>query len=429
MIEITNKMYISLMIPFIISTVTQPLLGAVDIAVIGRVGNENSIAGIAIGSLIFNTLYWMFGFLRVSVTGYSAQSAYKSIEESSLTFLRPIFMAILISIIFILFQKLLFSTSMMFINPISEVRAVTSIYYKILIYGAPFVLFNYVILGWLMGQGNIKGSLTMQISGNVLNIILDILFVLILKYEVKGVAIATLISQILSTIIGLYFIIPYGYFKYFDLKKIVKKREILEIISVNKNLMIRTFCLLLHNNMIMEASSKLGVDILAGNSVLLQILSIISYSFDGIANASSVFAGRAKGLKNNLLMKDVLRKNLYWGFVFVVLTTGLYMSLSKNIISLFTNVDTVLLTANTYRMWVGLYPIVAFLGLTYYGIFTGTNKTLPIATSTIVAFILFAISWKFMIPIFGNNGVWISLLVFYFFRGILLVMQLRKTLC
>ena len=220
MIEIINKMYISLMIPFIISTITQPLLGAVDVSVIGRVGNENSIAGIAIGSLIFNTLYWIFSFLRVSVTGYSAQLAYKSTEESSLTFLRPVFVAILISIIFILFQKLLFSTSMIFINPISEVREVTSIYYKILIYGAPFVLFNYVILGWLMGQGNIKGSLTMQISGNVLNIILDILFVLILKYEVKSVVIVTLISQILSTIIGLYFIIPYGYFKYFDLKKL-----------------------------------------------------------------------------------------------------------------------------------------------------------------------------------------------------------------
>ena len=213
------------MFPFIFSTITQPLLGAVDIAVIGRLANENYISGIAIGALIFNTLYWMFGFLRVSSTGYSAQSTYKTLKENSDIFLRPVFMAVCISIIFLIFQKTIFNTSMKFIAPMEEIQNVSYIYFKILINGAPFVLFNYVVLGWLMGKGDIKGSLVMQIGGNILNIVLDIIFVLIMNYGVEGVAYATLISQVFSTILGLYFIIPYGYFKHIDIRSILNKNE------------------------------------------------------------------------------------------------------------------------------------------------------------------------------------------------------------
>ena len=425
---ITNKMYLSLMFPFIFSTITQPLLGAVDIAVIGRLANENYISGIAIGALIFNTLYWMFGFLRVSSTGYSAQSTYKTLKENSDIFLRPVFMAVCISIIFLIFQKTIFNTSMKFIAPMEEIQNVSYIYFKILINGAPFVLFNYVVLGWLMGKGDIKGSLVMQIGGNILNIVLDIIFVLIMNYGVEGVAYATLISQVFSTILGLYFIIPYGYFKHIDIRSILNKNEFMNIISLNKNLMVRTFFLLMHNNMIMAASSGLGADILAANSILLQILSLISYAFDGIANTSSVFAGRARGLKDNNMMKDVWKKNLQWGMVFVFLLTIIYISGSKNVILTFTNIEKIVRLSEKYSYWIALYPITAFLGLTYYGIFTGSNMTLPVAQSTFLAFLIFTVSWKFIIPEFGNNGVWASLIIFYFCRGIFLIPQLKKTL-
>ncbi|GAA6325411.1 MATE family efflux transporter [Fusobacterium ulcerans] len=425
---ITNKMYLSLMFPFIFSTITQPLLGAVDIAVIGRLANENYISGIAIGALIFNTLYWMFGFLRVSSTGYSAQSTYKTLKENSDIFLRPVFMAVCISIIFLIFQKTIFNTSMKFIAPMEEIQNVSYIYFKILINGAPFVLFNYVVLGWLMGKGDIKGSLVMQIGGNILNIVLDIIFVLIMNYGVEGVAYATLISQVFSTVLGLYFIIPYGYFKHIDIRSILNKNEFMNIISLNKNLMVRTFFLLMHNNMIMAASSGLGADILAANSILLQILSLISYAFDGIANTSSVFAGRARGLKDNNMMKDVWKKNLQWGMFFVFLLTIIYISGSKNVILTFTNIEKIVRLSEKYSYWIALYPITAFLGLTYYGIFTGSNMTLPVAQSTFLAFLIFTVSWKFIIPEFENNGVWASLIIFYFCRGIFLIPQLKKTL-
>ena len=427
--NITHKMFLSLMIPFILSTITQPLLGAADIAVVGKLNNVNYISGVSIGTLIFNTIYWIFGFLRVSTTAFSAQSShYSDKKRVSDIFFRPIMIALFISLIMVIFQNIIFESSMKFIKPELEIEKAAITYFKILIWGAPFVLTNYVLLGWLMGLGNIKASMTMQISGNLLNIILDIIFVTVFNFKVEGVAYATLISQIFSTFLGAYFIFPYTYHKYIDLKSIINKKELISIFCVNRDLMVRTICLVSHNNLFTMASSNLGGDILATNAILFQIMSIISYAFDGIANTASVFAGRARGQKDNLLMKNCWKKTFYWGVIFVILTTVIYLIFSDSIIRIFTKLPNIILLAKEYSKWILLYPSIAFLGLTFYGVFTGSAKTFPIMTSTIIAFILFFISWKYLIPLYENNGVWISLLVFYFGRGVFLIPQLKKTL-
>ncbi len=427
--NITHKIFLSLMIPFILSTITQPLLGAADIAVVGKLNNVNYISGVSIGTLIFNTIYWIFGFLRVSTTAFSAQSShYSDKKRVSDIFFRPIMIALFISLIMVIFQNIIFESSMKFIKPELEIEKAAITYFKILIWGAPFVLTNYVLLGWLMGLGNIKASMTMQISGNLLNIILDIIFVTVFNFKVEGVAYATLISQIFSTFLGVYFIFPYTYHKYIDLKSIINKKELISIFCVNRDLMVRTICLVSHNNLFTMASSNLGGDILATNAILFQIMSIISYAFDGIANTASVFAGRARGQKDNLLMKNCWKKTFYWGVIFVILTTVIYLIFSDSIIRIFTKLPNIILLAKEYSKWILLYPSIAFLGLTFYGVFTGSAKTFPIMTSTIIAFILFFISWKYLIPLYENNGVWISLLVFYFGRGVFLIPQLKKTL-
>lgn len=427
--NITNKMFLSLMIPFILSTITQPLLGAADMAVIGKLNNTNFISGVSIGTLIFNTIYWIFGFLRVSTTAYSAQSShYTNKKDISDVFFRPLLIAFIISFIMIISQNLIFESSMKFINPDINIQKVAYTYFKILIWGAPFVLTNYVLLGWLMGLGNVKSSMTMQISGNLLNILLDILFVIFLDYKVEGVAYATLISQIFSTILGIIFITPYSYHKYLDFKSIINKKEIINILCVNRDLMIRTFCLVSHNNLFTMASSRLGGDILATNAILFQIMSIFSYAFDGIANTASVFSGRARGQKNNTLMKNCWKQTFFWGIIATILITIVFVLFNRTIIEIFTKLPNILILTQKYSIWLVLYPSIAFLGLTFYGVFTGAAKTIPIMTSTVLAFISFFIAWKFLIPIYGNNGVWLSLLVFYLGRGIFLIPQLKKTL-
>lgn len=426
---LSHKTFLFLMIPFILSNITQPLLGAADISVVGRLNDSKYISGISIGTLIFNSIYWIFGFIRVSSTAFSAQSIkYNSKKEISSVFFRPVLIALLISFIIIIFHNLIFNTIIKFIKPTSDILEVTKTYFKILIWGAPFVLTNYSILGWLMGQKNIKGALTMQISSNLLNILLDIIFVIILKYKTEGVAYATLISQVTSTFIGTYFILPYSYHKFFNIKKIINKYEINKILCVNRDLMIRTIFLLCHDNMFIAGGSSLGANILSSNAILFQITEFMAYSFEGIANASSVFSGKAIGIKNNNLMKNTWKKTLQWGIIFAILLGFSYFLFNQKIICIFTTIPEILLTSQKYSIWIIIYPFVAFIGLTFYGIFTGAAVTFPIMISTFLAFIGFFISWKFLIPIYQNNGLWISLLVFYFLRSVLLIPNLNKLL-
>ena len=426
---ITQKEFLYLMIPFIFSAVTQPLLGAVDVAVVGRLNNANYISGVSIGALIFNTIYWVFGFLRVSTTAFSAQSIeWKSKEKASDAFFRPLFTACIISFLIIILQNIIFKGSMKFINPEIEIQKIVNIYFKILVWGAPLVLCNYVILGWLMGQGNIKGSVMMQMSSNVLNIILDIFFVTIMDLKVEGVAIATLISQGISTCLGIYFITPYKYEKFFNIRSILDKKELRKVLSGNKDLMIRTICLLMHDNMIMAASATLGGWILSTNAVLLHILEMISYSFEGLANASSVFSGRAVGRRNKELMKATWKKTIQWGIVFAVFTSGIFTLFSSSIVKMFTDIPEIISLSEKYGFWIIIFPFAGVLGLTFYGVFTGAGATFPVMVSTVGAFIAFFFSWKFIIPIYENNGIWFSLMTFYFFRGAFLVPNLKKLL-
>ena len=202
--RLTYKDYLQVTVPFMISTVTQPLLGAVNTAIMGHMDNAMYIAAVALGVILFNNMYWLFGFLRVATTVFSAQAlGEQSKESTSLSFFRPLIIALLISTDFIVGYPWIFDYYASFMHPDPEVIALMADYTDILIWGTPFVLVNYVTLGWLMGQMMIRATMIMQISMNVLNIGLSFLFVFGFDFGVKGVAWASLISQIYAFLVGL----------------------------------------------------------------------------------------------------------------------------------------------------------------------------------------------------------------------------------
>ena len=243
------KDYLKLVIPFILSTITTPLLGVVDTALVGHLPNPAFIAGIAIGTVIFNTIYWLFGFLRVSTTGFAAQALDDCLLLRS-SLIKPLFIAIFLGLIFIIFQKLIFCASMYIIQPSQDVQHYADLYFSILIFGAPFVLINYVLVGWLMGISKVKAVLFLQVFINLLNIIMAMLFVWWMHWDIQGVAFATLIAQICCTLVGIWFI--YRYLprtkQKIDIKSILSWQSLKGVILVNTNLMIRTICLLTVTN-------------------------------------------------------------------------------------------------------------------------------------------------------------------------------------
>lgn len=423
------KEYLYLAIPFIISTVTQPLLGAVDTAVIGRTGDAAYIGGVAIGAVIFNTMYWLLGFLRVSTSGFSAQSLGSQNERDAYyAFARPFVMAAVMGLFFVLTQSVWRNLALFIYRPASDIAAHTLTYFNILIFGAPFVLIGYVSLGWLMGRKYVKETLFLQVSINIINIVLDIVFVLGLKMGVAGVAYATLIAQCYGFIVGMFFIFS----KLHIQKLIIFKDQLLKaaafkkIMGVNSDLLIRTICLLIVTNMFVAKGTELGTVVLAANAVLFQLHYIVCYMYDGLANASSVFAGKSAGEKNAENYKKLLSiTNVSTAVLSVTLVAVLW--LFKNpMLSIFTTIESVLALSREYYAWLLILPFAIGIGLVYYGVFTGCTYTGPVRDSMILSLLMFLAAYYIFIPLYGNHGLWLAFILFCAGRSVFLFMYRKK---
>ncbi|WNJ97223.1 MATE family efflux transporter [Vibrio ruber] len=417
--SLTHKDYLKIAIPFVISTLTQPLLGAVDTAVIGQLGSAALIGGVAVGTVIMNTLYWLFGFFRVSTTGQSAIALGKKSEQAKATsLLHPFVMAAVVGMIFIVSQSLIWRGAEWVIQPEPDVAAQTRQYFFILIWGAPFVLLNYTLIGWLMGQAKVKETLLTQIFGNVLNIVLDILFVVGLNMGVAGVAIATLTAQIATFLIGIYLVrraAGFSFAPYLGLAK-MGGQELKTIVSANTDLMLRTICLLAMFNCMARFGSSLGAETLAANAVMMQMTFLMSYMFEGIANASSVFSGKSVGEKSLNLFTQVLKMNFQWTSGLIALLTVLMVLTHHQQVLLFTQIPDVVARYHQVSGWLVVFPLVAGFGLTVYGIFTGSGTTRPVRNSTFLALLGFLLAIYFTMDAWGNQGLWLAFTLFYIGR-------------
>lgn len=424
-----HKEYLAIAIPFMLATVTQPLLGAVDTAIIGRLEEASYIASVAIGSTIFSTIYWLCGFLRVSTSAFAAQSLGRKEEIDRYTaYFRPMFIALLISSIFVVLQILIKHAAILVYRPEPDVMIHAMTYFDILIWGAPFVLLGYVNIGWLMGRGYARETLILQISMNVLNILLDSILVLILDFGVAGVAYGTLIAQVFGFAAGIYIIA-----RKLELRKIfVYKKQVLDVVAfkkimgVNTDLIIRTICLLIMTNMFVAKGTDFGTVTLAANALLFQIQYLISYMFDGLANASSVFAGKATGEKNPRELKKVLSiSNIHTAFMSVVLSAGMLL-LGNYLIPVFTSIQDVIIVSQEYVLWLVIFPVVVGIGLVYYGIFTGCTYTPPIRDSMLISLGIFVAAYFLLVPLYGNHGLWCAFILFSLARSVFLSIYTGK---
>ena len=448
---LTDREYLGLTVPFMLSTMTQPLMGAVNTAVMGQLPDPKYIAAVSLGAILFNNLYWLFGFLRVSTTGYAAQ-AFGAADKrlGMLAFFKPLVLAMLISACCILFQKpilelylamigaapevnllcrdAVFSGAMFLLRLDPAAREVAGIYYDILIWTAPLTLLNYAILGWLMGQTRVRASVFMQVSMNVLNMALSIWFVFWLHMDITGVAFATLLSQLYGGILSVVLMYYYGDFDYKALpwSELLDWREFIGMLQVNVNLMIRTACLLTVNNIIAAVGASFGTVVLAANAVLLQLKDIMSYLIDGMANGTAIFSGRAVGAKNGKLFAATIKMTFKWLVVLAaILMLGYHLG-NEFFIRLFTNIEEVVAMAVTYNVFVLFYPVCAGIGMVLYGVFCGATRTAPVRNMMLMALLVFyLLQWQ-LVPLWGNSGLWLALLGFMLSQSIILLFYLSS---
>ncbi|PFW72036.1 MATE family efflux transporter [Priestia aryabhattai] len=429
-----HRTYLTLAIPLTISTMTTPLLGAVDTAVVGQLPAPAYIGGVAVGTLIFNTLYWVFGFLRVSTSAFAAQANGASDpDQGVLTLSRPFLLAVIVGLLFILLQWPIEHAALLVISPDADVSRFAVEYFRIRIWGAPFTLMNYVILGWLMGMAKIKESLCLQILTNVLNMFLAILFVHVFSFDVQGVATATLIAEVTAFILGVFIILKASPFKWKmpSIQVLMDTNSMKRMFNVNKDLFIRTICLLVVINMFTAKGASFGTEFLAANAVLFQIHYIMAYFFDGFANASSILVGKAVGSNDKELYKKILTLSRQWSVITAVTIASLYALFQEQVIGLFTNLPDVIELSLTYGVWLIIYPFVACFGLVLYGVFTGATEIAPVRNSMIYAMIVYIIIQITATPIWHNHGLWLAFIIYTIGRSGFLVMytpQLNKKL-
>lgn len=431
-----NKQYFKLVIGFTLSTLTTPLLGSIDTAVVGQLTNPAYIGGVALGGTIFNTIYWILGFLRVSTSGYSAMAyGSKNKKDQTLTLFRPMIVSIIIGLLFLLFQDTILWSATHFYNSTPEIMENMKKYYKILIWGAPFVLTNYSILGWIMGRRKIKECIILQFLTNIINIGLDIYFVNGLNLAVEGVAYATLIAQIFTTLLSFIIIFFKKNKDELEIIKNVKNIQLKEILDVktakrvgrvNTDLIIRTICLMIVTNIFMEQGSLYGAVVLAANSILFQIQYLISYIFDGISNANSVFIGNSIGEKNSMKISWTIKKAKKMCFVVSIILITIILFFGNGLISLFSNNQEVILTAIKFKIWLLIFIPSISVGLVFYGIFTGGANTKFVRNSMLQSLFLFFIIYMICITHLKNHGIWLSFVVFSLGRSVFLYRYLER---
>ncbi|PFG12320.1 MATE family efflux transporter [Bacillus sp. es.036] len=425
----SHKEYLRLAIPLVISGISTPLLGAVDTAVVGRMPNPISIGGVAIGAVIFNTMYWLLGFLRVSTSGFTSQAeGLKDQKEILLTFFRPMIIAILFGLLFLFLQAPILHISLMLIGGSEDVSDIAASYFTIRIWGAPFILLSYVMIGWLIGMGKVRLALATQVVMNVLNILLDFIFVLGLEMGVTGVAYATLISEVTAVMFGA--VVIYRSIKpslkEIRLRMLTELEPLQKMFKVNRDLFLRTICLLAMTIVFTSKGASMGEVILAGNAILLQIHYMMAYLFGGFANASSILVGRSIGSKNRLLYTRAFHLSALWGLGSAAFLSLVMVLWGQETVSLFTTIGAVRAAAQDQLIWIVLFPILGFWGLQLEGIYSGATQAAPVRDSILLALLLFLPAIWLTVPILGNSGIWLSFILFSFGRSLFLSLYIPK---
>ncbi|MDX1617268.1 MAG: MATE family efflux transporter [Balneolaceae bacterium] len=419
-----NRRILRLAVPNIISNLSVPLLGAVDTALVGHLEEVYYLGAIAVGSMIFNFLFWGFGFLRMGTTGLTAQAfGERNRRESVLILGRALGVAAIFSGLILLLQAWIADLSFWLVEATPEVERFTKIYFDIRIYSAPATLGLYAINGWFLGMQNARYPMIVTIFLNALNIALDLLFVYGMNMHVDGVATGTLIARYAGIVLALALLV----WRYRDWLSEYIHAQLLELaavkkfFTVNRDIFIRTLCLIFTFSFFTAKSAEFGNVILAANSILLQLWMIVSYGVDGFAFAAESLIGRYTGARDSGRVRTAVKYSFGWGVGLGIAASLIYWLGDERIIYLFTDQQNVIDAAMVYFAWTVAGPTVSSFCYIWDGIFIGATATSPMRDSMLIATLaVFLPVYYLGLGHWGNHALWLALVLFMIARGITL---------
>ena len=425
-----NKEILDIALPSIVSNITVPLLGLIDVAIVGHLGSASYIGAIAIGSMIFNIIYWLFGFLRMGTSGMTSQAfGANDSQETARLLVRSCGVGFIVSVILILMQYPIEKISFALIHTTPEIYELTSRYFRICIWGAPAVLGLYSLSGWFIGMQNSRYPMYVAITQNIVNILASLLFVYGWGMKIEGVAFGTLIAQYAGFIMAcLLWNHQYGtLLPHLHLKALTNRQAMSQFFQINRDIFFRTLCLIAVTTYFTSAGAKQGDIILAVNTLLMQLFTIFSYFMDGFAYAGEALTGKYIGAEQHDALRKMFGRLFRWGFGIAIAFTLIYTLSGEHFLQLLTNEQSVIQASKEYFIWAILIPITGYSAFLMDGIFIGATRTRYMLWGMMTASFVFFIIY-FMLKETGNHALWASFVVYLSIRGIVQRILGRKIL-
>lgn len=428
---IIDRQILRLAVPSIISNITVPLLGLVDLAIVGHMGNVRYIAAIAVGSMIFNIIYWLFGFLRMGTSGMTSQAlGRRDLPELMRLFLRSLSVGLFIALCFLIFQWPLRWLSVTLMHPSAEVVPLVHSYFNICIWGAPAVLGLYSMTGWFVGMQNTRVPMVVSILQNIINIVASLALVLGLGLKIEGVALGTVAAQWSGLLIALgLWSRHYRKLLKYDAGRqgVFVRNAMSRFFSVNRDIFLRTVFLVAVNLFFTSFGARQGDLILSVNTLLMTFYTLFSYVMDGFAFAAEALCGRAYGAGDGPQFRKVCRRLAFWGLLMVAVFTLVYAAGGRSFLGLLTDEASVIDAAMPYFLWALLIPLAGVAAFIYDGIFIGITATRGMLVSSCIAAVCFFAVYALLVGVLHNHALWLSLIVYLLMRGVIQKRYLDKT--
>lgn len=427
-----NKKILRLAIPNIISNLSVPLLGVVDTALMGHLQHVYYLGALAVGSMLFNFIFWGFGFLRMGTTGLTAQAFGRNNKaDSIMTLARALLVASIAGLVIVLANGLIIDFGLWVIDASSAVERYTRVYYDIRILTAPAVLVMFAINGWFLGMQNARYPMIITVVLNLVNVALDVWFIFGLNMEIAGAAWGTLIARYIGLALAIFFLL-YHYKEWLAAyihSQLLHLEPLKEYILVNRDIFIRTLCLIFTFSFFTAKSATYGNVLLAANTILLELWLIVSYAVDGFAFAAESLVGRYTGANDKSQLKQAIKYCFIWGFALGAATALIYAIFSRPVLLIFTNQEQVIEAALVFFGWIIAGPIVSSFSYIWDGIYVGATATVAMRNSLLIATLLVFLPAYFIAkPYMGNHAIWFAMTLFMVARGVMLTLYAPKNI-
>lgn len=428
-IRIMNKNVLRLAVPSIFANITVPLVGMVDLAIAGRLGDASLIGGIAVATMLFDLLYWNMGFLRIGTSGMVAQAYGKrDFNEAMRVFVQGIFTSTLIAGLIWAIQFLYVDVAFAFIECSPEVENLARDYYFIRIWAAPATLGLYVFKGFFIGMQNAVSPMIVDVTVNFTNLAASVFFAIYSGMGFSGIAMGTVVAQYTGLILSVCFILAFykKLFKYINIKASIKLKNIRAFFVLNADLFIRSICFLFIYTGFTSLSAKFGDVLLAVCTIMMKLMLLYSYFIDGFAYAGEALTGRYIGAGDKTSLKKAVKVIFVWCISIGIVSTVVYVFAGEPLIKLMTDNLEVIEGSRPFLPWLLVMPVMSCLAFTWDGIFIGATASKAIRNSMIYAVIAFFGCYYALYNLIGIQSLWAAFMAHLLVRTVYLSLTAKK---